>query len=235
MMGPEWSSWRRTLDYYPEGELIWLEVDTRIRQITEGKRSLDDFCHRFHGGQDGPPRVVPYSFEDVVRTLNDIAPNDWAGLLSERLNTTQPRAPLGGIERGGWKLVYDGHPNKFISLGEKANKITDATFSLGFWMRKEGVIGDVIPGSPAYAAGLGPGMKLIAVNGRRGSGALLKEAIRTAQSLHQPIELIVENKERFGTYSLAYFDGERYPHLQRVETAPDLLTPIIGPHATPVH
>jgi predicted metalloprotease with PDZ domain len=102
---------------------------------------------------------------------------------------------------------------------------------LGFWVRKEGEIGDVIPGSTAYAAGLGPGMKLIAVNGRRWSGGLLKQAIRTAQSQHQPIELIVENKERFATYSLPYFDGERYPHLQRVESQPDLLTPILAAHA----
>jgi predicted metalloprotease with PDZ domain len=232
MVGPEWGSWRRGLDYYPEGELIWLEVDTRIRQLTQGKQSLDDFCHKFHGGQDGPPRVVPYSFEDVVHTLNEVAPFDWAGLLRERLNTTQPRAPLGGIENGGWKLVYDAHPNKFASLSEKANKTTDFRFSLGFWIRKDGGIGDVIPGSPAYAAGLGPGLKLIAVNGRHWKGALLKEALRTAQSQHQPIELIVENKERFATYSLPYFDGERYPHLQRVESRPDLLTPILAAHST---
>ncbi len=233
MVGPEWGSWRRGLDYYPEGELIWLEVDTRIRQLTQGKQSLDDFCHKFHGGQDGPPRVVPYTFEDVVHTLNEVAPFDWASLLRERLNTTQPRAPLGGIENGGWKLVYDTHPNKFAGLSEKANKTTDLRFSLGFWVRKEGEIGDVIPGSPAYIAGLGPGMKLIAVDGRRWSGGLLKQAIRTAQTQHQPIELIVENKERFATYSLPYFDGERYPHLQRIESQPDLLTPILATHAAP--
>ena len=232
MVGPEWGSWRRGLDYYPEGELIWLEVDTRIRQLTQGKQSLDDFCHKFHGGQDGPPRVLPYSFEDVVHTLNEVAPLDWASLLRERLNTTQPRAPLGGIENGGWKLVYDTHPNKFASLSEKANKTTDLRFSIGFWVRKDGEIGDVIPGSPAYAAGLGPGMKLIAVNSRRWSGGLLKQGIRTAQTQHQPIELIVENKERFATYSLPYFDGERYPHLQRVESQPDLLTPILAAHAS---
>ena len=231
MVGPEWGSWRRGLDYYPEGELIWLEVDTRIRQLTQGKRSLDDFCHKFHGGQDSSPRVVPYTFEDVVHTLNDVAPFDWASMLRERLNTTQPRAPLGGIENGGWKLVYDAHPNTFTGLSEKANKTTDLSFSLGFWVRKEGEIGDVIPGSPAYAAGLGPGMKLIAVNGRHWSGGLLKEALRTAQTQHQPIELIVENKEHIGTYSIAYFDGERYPHLQRVESSPDLLTPILAARA----
>jgi len=231
MVGPEWGSWRRGLDYYPEGELIWLEVDIRIRQITQGKQSLDDFCHKFHGGQDGPPSVVPYTFEDVVRTLNEVAPFDWASLLRERLNTTQPRAPLGGIENGGWKLVYDTHPNKFASLSEKANKTTDLRFSIGFWVGKEGEIGDVIPGSPAYSAGLGPGMKLIAVNGRHWSGGLLKQAIQTAQTQHQPIELIVENKERFATYSLPYFDGERYPHLQRVENQPDLLTLILAAHS----
>ncbi len=234
MVGPEWASWRRSLDYYPEGELIWLEVDTRIRQMTQGKRSLDDFCHKFHGGQDSSPRVVSYTFEDVVHALNDVAPYDWASMLRERLNTTQPRAPLDGIENGGWKLVYDAHPNTFTALSEKANKTTDLSFSLGFWVRKEGEIGDVTPGSPTYAAGLGPGMKLVGVNGRHWSGVLLKEAIRTAQTQHQPIELIIENKEHIGTYSVAYFDGERYAHLQRVESSPDLLTPILTAHAAAI-
>ena len=231
MMGPDWDSWRRGLDYYAEGELIWLEVDTRIRQLTQGKRSLDDFCHKFHGGEDSAPRVVPYTFDDVVHTLNDVAPFDWATLLRERLDTTQPRAPLGGIENGGWKLVFDTHANKFASMNEKASKTTDLRFSLGFWIRKDGELGDVIPGSPAYTAGLGPGMKLVAVNGRRWTARRVKQAIQAAQAEHQPLELIVENKEHFGTYSLPYFDGERYPHLQRVDNQSDLLTPILTAHA----
>ena len=87
LQGPEWQSWRRGLDYYPEGELIWLEVDTTIRQQSHGEKSLNDFCRLFYGGESGPPKVVPYTFDDVVRTLNQVTPYDWAGLLKTRVNS----------------------------------------------------------------------------------------------------------------------------------------------------
>ncbi len=164
---PAWSNWRRGLDYYPEGELIWLEVDSIIRQQTHGQRSMDDFCHRFHGGESGPPKVVPYTFEDVVHTLNEVAPYDWAALLRERVGATSTHAPLGGIERGGWKLVYNDKPNVFTQALEKLAKFSDFSYSLGFSVSKDGKIGDVMPGSPGYQAGLGPGMKMVAVNSRR--------------------------------------------------------------------
>ena len=81
LMGPRWQSWRRGLDYYPEGELIWLDVDTLIRRQTHGQKSLDDFCRLFYGGPGGPPKVVPYTFDDVVKTLNQVTPYDWEKLL----------------------------------------------------------------------------------------------------------------------------------------------------------
>src|SRR6202043_3299131 len=129
LMGPQWQSWRRSLDYYPEGELIWLEVDAIIRQKSRGQRSLDDLCRRFYGGESGAPKVVPYSFDDVVRTLNDVAPYDWATLLKERTRGTTSHAPLGGIERGGWKLVYNDRPNLFSQALEKLVKFTDFSYS----------------------------------------------------------------------------------------------------------
>ncbi|HKU27147.1 MAG TPA: hypothetical protein VJQ54_16850, partial [Candidatus Sulfotelmatobacter sp.] len=156
LLSPEWANWRRSLDYYPEGELIWLEVDSIIRQQSHGARSLNDFCRRFEGGESGPPKVVPYTFEDVVHTLNEVAPYDWAGLLKERVNATGTHAPLGGIERGGWKLVYDEKPNAFMHAAEKLFKSADFSDSLGFSLGEDGKFSDVIVGSPAYRAGLGP-------------------------------------------------------------------------------
>src|SRR5438034_1299227 len=167
LMGPRWQSWRRGLDYYPEGELIWLEVDTLIRQQTHGQKSLNDFCRLFYGGASGPPVVVPYKFEDVVAALNQVTPYDWAALLRQRLDSKSAHAPLGGFENGGWKLVYSEEKNSTMEAREKISEALDLSFSLGMIVSKEGALIDVIPGSPAYAAGAGAGMKLMGVNGRR--------------------------------------------------------------------
>jgi predicted metalloprotease with PDZ domain len=228
LQGPEWQSWRRGLDYYPEGELIWLEVDTTIRQQSHGEKSLNDFCRLFYGGESGTPKVVPYSFDDVVRALNQVTPYDWAGLLKARVNSTDPHAPVGGIERGGWRLVYNDQPNLFIRTGEKLRKSVDVSYSLGFVVREDGVISDVIYGSPAYAAGIGPGMKLVAINGRAWSGDVLLDALRTSKDSQQPIDLLVENAKFFKTYSIAYHEGIRNPHLERIE-GPDVLGEILTP------
>jgi predicted metalloprotease with PDZ domain len=228
LQGPEWLSWRRGLDYYPEGELIWLEVDTIIRQQSHGQKSLDDFCRIFHGGESGPPKVVPYTFDDLVRALNQVAPYDWAKLLKERVNATKAGAPLGGIERGGWQLVYDDRPNVFIHAGEETDKYLDASYSLGFVVKKDGEFEDVVYGSPAYVAGIGPGMKLVAVNGRAWSKDVVRDALRGSKDSKRPIELLVENAKFFKSYSIAYHDGIRNPHLERTE-GPDVLGEILKP------
>jgi predicted metalloprotease with PDZ domain len=225
-----WQNWRRGLDYYPEGELIWLEVDTRIRQLTNNQKSLDDFCHAFYGGQSGPPTVVPYSFDDVVRALNAVAPYDWAALLRDRVYAVQPRAPLGGIEQGGWRLVYNDTPNEMMKAVEGVARMANFTYSLGFYVSAEsGTLGDVIVGSPAFKAGLGPGMKMIAVNGRKYSGSRLNAALVASRGTNQPVELLVENAHKFKTYTIDYHDGPRHPHLERVADKPDLLDDVIKP------
>jgi len=229
MMGPQWSNWRRGLDYYPEGELIWLEVDAIIRQQTHGKRSLDDFCRRFEGGQSGPPMVVTYTFDDVVHTLNDVAVYDWASLLRERVGATSTQAPLGGIERDGWKLVYNDRPNAFNQAGEKLSKSASFAYSLGFSVDKDGKLIDVIVGSPGYQSGLGPGMKLVAVNGRKWTPGVLHAAIKSARGTNASIELLAENAQFFRTYSISYHDGEQNPHLERVSGQPDLLNALLHP------
>ena len=229
LTAPEWQSWRRGLDYYPEGELIWLEVDSIIRQQTHSQRSLNDFCRRFHGGESGPPKVVSYTFDDVVRTLNEVAPYDWATLLNQRVKETGQHAPLGGIERGGWKLAYTDKPNAFIQAAEKLAKFADVSYSLGFMVAEDGKLQDVIVGSPAYQAGVGPGMKLVAVNGRKWTPEVLHAAIKAAVGTDQPIELLVENGQFFQTYSVPYHEGEKNPHLERVEGQADILGEILKP------
>ena len=233
MAGPEWENWRRSLDYYPEGELIWLEVDTIIRQQTHGQRSLDYFCRRFHGGQSGPPQVVPYTFDDIVHTLNDVAPYNWAALLRERVRSTAAHAPLGGIERGGWRLIYNDKPNTFVSAREKLSDHLDLTYSLGLLIGKTGGFVDVIPGSPAYQAGAGPGMKLVAVNGRRWSKQGLRDALRASHNSQQSLELLVEDAQFFKTLSIPYHGGEQNPQLERITGQDDLLGKILEPRTGP--
>ena len=226
---PEGSSWRRGVDFYPEGELIWLEADVTIRERTGGKRSLDDFCQRFFGGESGPPRVVPYTFEDVLGALNDVAPFDWRRFFQQRVYSLNPRAPLGGIERGGWRLVYRDTPSDMLKNAEAGKKATDLSFSLGLALKEDGTILDVIPGLPADRAGVGPGMKLVAVNNRHWKPELLRTAIKEASSGAAPLELLVENGDVFKTCRLDYREGERYPYLERDAAKPDLLSEIIKP------
>ncbi len=229
MMGGHWQNWRRGLDYYPEGELIWLEVDAIIRQQSHGQKSLNDFCRRFHGGESGPPKVVTYTFDDVVHVLNDVAPYDWAALLRERVGTTSTHAPLSGIERGGWKLVYNDKPNAFGKAVEGVAKYSDFIYSMGFTVGSDGKLGDVIMGSPAYQAGLGPGMKMIAVNGREWSAGVLRDAMKAAKGGDHSLELLVENAQFFKTYSVDYREGEKHPHLERVSEQADILGDILKP------
>jgi predicted metalloprotease with PDZ domain len=228
---PEWTNWRRSADYYPEGFLIWLEVDALIRRQTRGQKSLNDFCRAFFGGQSGPPTVVTYKFEDIVNALNQVTPYNWAGLLRDRLDSKSPHAPLGGIENGGWKLTYTDQKNTTMEAQEKTSDRVDLSFSLGMILAKDGTIADAIPGSPAYTAGVGPGMKLIGVNGRKYSKDVIRTALRGAVSGTQPIDLLVENAEYYVTFKVDYHGGERYPHLVRNESQTDLLDEIIKPIA----
>jgi predicted metalloprotease with PDZ domain len=222
-----WAALRRGVDFYDEGELVWLEADVIIRQKTNGTRSLDDFCKRFHGGQNTPPMVKTYTFDDVVNTLNDVTAYDWRGFLTTRLNSTEAHAPLGGITGAGWKLVYTDVQSDYLRAYQEAKKTADLSFSIGLLVGEDGSIIDVVPGTVAALAGIGPGMKVTAVNGRRYALPILREAVRAAKSIAEPIELLIENGELGKTYKLDYHDGERFPHLERDASKPDLLEQIV--------
>jgi predicted metalloprotease with PDZ domain len=227
----DWAAWRRGTDFYPESELLWLEADTIIRRESGGRKSLDDFCRLFHGGETGPPAVVPYTFEDLVETLRRVVPYDWSGFWSTRLQATSARAPLEGIAASGWKLVYGPTPTEMERAAEATEKSLDARFSIGFTVGDDGTIPDVIPGSPAARAGVPPGSKLVAVNGRRFTRDLLRDALQASAAT--PIELLVETGDVFRTHRLEYSGGERYPRLERDGVKPDVLSKVTAPLAPP--
>ena len=223
----EWESWRRGLDYYPEDQLTWLWADVIIRQQTHGQKSIDDFCRIFHGPPSGAPQVKTYTFEDVINTLNQVAAYDWRGFWTERLTNHGPGAPLGGIEGSGWKLVYDDTRSGLVQAVESERGSVNAAYSIGLSLKGDGTITDTVEGLPAARAGIGPGMKLVAVNGRKFSKGVLQDALREGKNSAAPIELLVENTDYFKTYKLDYHEGEKFPHLVRDESKPDLLSDII--------
>ena len=222
-----WGSWRRGVDFYPEDTLNWLWVDVIIRQQSKGKKSIDDFCHLFHGAPSTGPALKTYNFDDVVNALNQIVPYDWRGFWTERLTTHAPHAPLGGIEGSGWKLIYDENPSEMINNYASAYHFVPAAFVLGLTLNGDGGITDTVEGDIAAKAGIGPGMKVVAVNGRRFSPEILRDAIKYAKNGTAPIELLVENSDYYKTYKLDYHGGESYPHLVRDDSKPDLLTDIL--------
>ena len=224
-----WYSWRRGTDFYSEDTLNWLWVDVIIRQQSKGNKSIDDFCHLFHGAPSGGPALKTYTFDDVVNALNQVVAYDWRGFWTERLTNHGPGAPLGGIEGSGWKLTYDDNPSDLLNTMAGTYHAVPAGYALGLSLRDDGDIVDTVEGEVAAKAGIGPGMKVVAVNGRKFSPEVFRDAVKTSKNSSAPIELLVENDEYYNTFKLNYHGGEMYPHLVRDESKTDLLSDILKP------
>ena len=222
-----WESWRRSTDFYDEGTLDWLWADVIIRQQSKSAKTLDDFCTLFHGAPSTGPMVKTYTFDDVVSALNQIAPYDWRGFWTDRLTNHGPGAPLGGIERSGWKLVYDDAPSEMLSGMAAMKHFVPSALAIGLVLGDDGNIIDTTEGMLAAKAGIGPGMKLDAVNGRRFSPEVLRDAVKATRNSGTSLELLVENTDYYKSYKIDYHGGEKYPHLVRDDTKPDLLTEIL--------
>jgi len=224
-----WVSWQRAEDYYSEGELIWFDADTKIRELSKDRRSLDDFARRFFGVEDGRHTPLTYTFADVVQALNDVQPYDWAAFLRSRLDGHGPGAPLDGLARSGWTLVYTEQPTPFFADVETYRKLLDFSYSLGFSIDKTGRIANVVWNGPAFRAGLTQGYTLLAVDGHGYTPERLRAAITAAKSGPQPIELLLQQADRFETKRIDYHDGLRYPRLERIPATPDRLDAIFTP------
>jgi len=224
----DWESLRRSVDFYDEGALIWLEADTIIRKQTEGKKSLDDFCRAFYGSPSGPAQVKPYALESVTEALNGITAYDWKAFFESRVNRAgTDRAPLGGIETGGYHLTYVGQSSEAEKSAEQIRQVTDVAYSIGLRVNQDGSVVDVLPEMPAAKAGVGPGMKIVSINDRKYAPDVLREEIRNAKNAGV-LELRVANGKSFSNYRLNYHDGEKYPVLQR-NAQPALLDEILKP------
>ena len=235
--GMAWSNWRRGQDYYQEGELLWLDADTLIRKLTNDQKSLNDFEHIFLGkGGNTGPLIVPYELPEVVADLNQVVAYDWAKFIHDRVVGIDPRADLDGIERGGYKLAYADKPSQgettlALSEGRRGGD-TNAWYSIGIRVSKNGAIEDVRWDGPADKAKLAPGQTIYAVNGVVFSGDVLKAAIREAKGKTEPIHLILQTNNFVSQVDLDYHDGEKYPVLVRVDRTPDYLDEIAKPLTT---
>ena len=187
---------------------------------------MNDFCRIFHGGPGGEPALKTYTFEDVVATLNGLAPYDWAGFLRSRLDGVSTKTPEEAVNKSGWKLIYTEQPNDVQAVYEGLARRADFTFTVGMIVSDDGMVGDVIHGGPSYNAGIGPGMKIVAVNGAQYTPDGMRAAIDAAKSSTSPIQLLVANGAQFKTVSVDYHGGLHYPHIVRESTRPDYLSEI---------
>ena len=223
-----WTSARRSVDFYEASVYLWLDVDAEIRSRTKGRASLDDFVKRFFGGgTDGQPALKPYVEQELYDTLATVAPGEWRSLVHRHLDAPGNDAMFKALERTGWKLTYSAEKNPWVELSQKRHKSTERRWSIGLRLDEKGAIVDTIEGRAAAVAGAGPGMTLVAVNGRKFTPEVLDAAIADAQKTRQPIALLVETDDYYRTLSVPYFDGPRYPHLTRIESTPDTLTEVL--------
>jgi len=224
-----WVSWQRSEDYYNEGLLIWLDADMLIREQSGGKRSLDDFARDFFGKRDRDWGISTYTFKDVVAALNQVQPYDWAEFLHARVDRIAPRAPLDWLKRGGYRLVYATTPTPYWKARETLLKFTDFSYSLGFTLDKGNSLSQVMWDSPAFNAGLTVGSVLLAVNGQEYDSDVLAAAITAAAKSRKPISLLVKQGDRYFTADIAYFDGLKYPRLEKIGSGKARLDALLKP------
>lgn len=225
-----WESWQRGYDFYDEGILVWLDVDSTLRELSRGKRSLDDFAHRFFGAGKEGVDVRTYVHADVVDALQSLQPHGWDAFLRARIDGHGPGAPLDGLARAGWKLVYDETPNIAIADLESDQEFDDFRYSLGLKVASAGgKVEDVLWGSPAWRAGMARDVQVVAVSGQAYSAERLRRALIAGKAAQVPLELLLRQGDAYRTVMIDYHDGLRHPHLQRIPGTPDRLTPLLAP------
>ncbi len=221
-------SWQRAYDFYGEGALLWLAVDARLRELSHGRRTLDDFARRFYRSAGGAQDVSTYAFDDVTGTLETLQPGDWTAFLRQRLDGLGDDAPLDGLARAGWRVAFSATPNTALTAAEAAQEQDDFGFSLGLKIGHDGTVGDVLWDGPAQRAGIARDMSVIAVDGLAYTAARLREAVRAPRDRDAPIELLVRQADHYRTLRVDYHGGLRYPHLERVPGTPDRLGTILA-------
>ncbi|HKT26734.1 M61 family peptidase [Dyella sp.] len=220
-----WRDWQRREDYYPEGVLLWLDVDARLRELSHGKRGLDDFAQLFFNVDKNQTRT--YTFQDVCNALNAIVPDDWAGFLNRHLSSHQASDAIAGLARAGWKLTYSDVPTETFLQDEKEAGVINLDDSIGLQVDTDGEVQSVRWNGPAFRAGLSPGSRVIDVNGQPFSVTAFTNAVQT--SAIKPLQLRVSINGEKRDAVIDYQGPLRYPHLERIAGTPDRLSALLGP------
>ncbi len=223
-----WTSMQRGEDYYQEGLLIWLDADTKIRELSHGAKSLDDFAKLFYGVHNGSYITDTYDLDDIVVALNQVQPYDWKAFFERHVYALHPAVPVAGFTQGGWRLAYGDHEPRWMRQSPAFGGANFST-SLGLSVARTGAINNVWWGSPAFHAGLAQGMQILGVNGEAFSAAGLRQAILDAEHSTAPIRLLVQNGKAITTVAVPYHRGLRIPYLQRIPGTPDRLDAILAP------
>jgi predicted metalloprotease with PDZ domain len=225
---------RRTAgDFYQEGELLWLDADTLIREKTQGRKSLDTFLHLYSAPSVTGPITKTYTRADIEQLLNEVVPYDWHAFLQKRVYEVAPQPPTDELARSGWRLVYTSEPNVFTRAFETLQHANYQWDSYGLAIGKVNIVTDVREGSPAWEAGMAPGMTLMAVDGQALTNDVLTYVSIQAQHSNEPTAFLIQQDGWYHTYQVNYHGGPKYPHLVRIAGTPDMLAQIMGPHASP--
>ncbi|HEY1730082.1 MAG TPA: hypothetical protein VGG22_17060 [Candidatus Baltobacteraceae bacterium] len=223
---------RMASDFYVEGHLLWLDVDTIIRERSHGTRSIDTFLHRYTLPAVTGPIVKTYTRAEIEALLNDVEPYDWHAFFQRHVYTATATPPEDELARAGWKLVWNQTPNPYLVFDDVADRDgLNAWFSLGFNTDSKNVVLDVREGSPAWDAGLVPKATILAIDGFAVDKARLEYSLKTMQHTNAPIVLLEQRAGMFQVLTLNYHDGLRFPHLERISGTTDMLSAIAAPHA----
>jgi len=224
-----WPSWHRALnDSYTEADLMWLEADGLIRELSGETRGLDDFARTFFAG--GGERASLYDPRDVVAALEKVQPYDWAAFLAARLDSVAPAAPADWLRRSGYRLVFTDTPTEaYASHHRRANRI-DLSHSLGLVLRggDSGEVSDVVWNGPAFEAGIVAGATILSVNDGKYTPETLLAAIQGNRGGGSPIRLVVNTRNRERALTIDYRGGLRFPRLERVGGVPDRLGALLA-------
>jgi len=223
---------RRTAgDFYGEGELVWLDADTLIREKTQGRKSLDTFLHLYSTPAVTGPMTKTYTRADIERLLNEVVPYDWHAFFEKRVYEVAPLPPTDELARSGWRLVYTSKPNIFIEAQQTLRHVNYQWDSYGLQIGKGNIVADVREGSPAWEAGIAPGMTIVAVEGQAFTSDVLKYVSTQAEHADGPTAFLIQQDGWYHTYQVNYHGGPKYPHLVRIDGKPDMLAQIMGAHA----
>ncbi|HTG39825.1 peptidase M61, partial [Sphingomonas sp.] len=212
-----WVSWQRSEDYYNEGLLIWLEADAKLRELSGGSKSMDDFARAFFGMRDGDWGVLTYQFDDVVKTLEGVHPYDWRAFLTERVYETSTRAPLAGFEKNGYRIVYTEEPSPYLKSAAREGT-ADFFYSLGMTLDKDGAVTAVRWDSPAFEQDIDVATSIVSVNGDAYTPDMLSAAVTANKGGQAPIKLMLKHDDRYREATIDYRDGLRYPRAEKIGT-----------------